>query len=91
MVLSIAPCRCIYPAHPFDQMKLVMNNRKHLWKYVRTMTFILVGLMNTVWIKPEDIGSWKNYLGYFLLLLAILEVIFILLHFTKQKSIRKHA
>ena len=36
------------------------------------MALILVGLMNTVFIRPEDIGSIKNYIGYALIFFSIL-------------------
>jgi len=35
--------------------------RKLIWTTIRTLTFLIIGLMNTVIIKPEDIGKWKNY------------------------------
>jgi len=30
---------------------------------------LLVGLMNTVFIRVEDINTWKNYVGYLFFLL----------------------
>ena len=31
---------------------------------------VLLGLMNTVFLKPEDIGSWRESVGVVLLVLA---------------------
>lgn len=31
---------------------------------------VLLGLMNTVFLKPEDIGSWREPVGVVLLVLA---------------------
>ena len=34
--------------------------------------------MNTLLIKPEDIGTWKNYVGYALLIIALFDIIFLI-------------
>jgi hypothetical protein len=47
-----------------------------VWTVIRAFTFWLVGLMNTAFIKAQDIGTWKNYVGYILLFLALVDTIF---------------
>ena len=37
------------------------------------VTTLVIGLFNTVFIRPEDIGTWKNYVGYGSLLAAALD------------------
>ncbi|HKJ79738.1 MAG TPA: hypothetical protein VKA10_09385 [Prolixibacteraceae bacterium] len=49
--------------------------KKH-WAIVRTILFIVIGLMNTVFIRPEDTGSWNNNAGYGFLLLAVVDTFF---------------
>jgi hypothetical protein len=44
-----------------------MTRKMKYWQIFRTLTFIVVGLLNTAFIRVEDIGSWKNYIGYLLL------------------------
>lgn len=44
------------------------------WMYWRPATFLVVGLMNTAFIRAEDAGTWKNYLGCLLLLLALIDL-----------------
>jgi hypothetical protein len=56
------------------------------WSIIRTATFILIGLMNTVLIRPEDIGSWKNYAGHFFLLMAVVDVYFSVRNFVKRRN-----
>jgi hypothetical protein len=56
------------------------------WSIIRTAMFILVGLMNTVFIRPEDIGSWKNYIGYLFLLIAVVDAFFIVKKIFLKKS-----
>lgn len=34
--------------------------------------------MNTVFVKPEDVGTWKNYLGYGLLIFAFVDTFFLI-------------
>ena len=57
-----------------------------VWNYIRTIIFYLLGLMNTIFIKPEDVGSMKNYIGYIFLILAILDTIFKVKSIITQKK-----
>ena len=62
----------------------MVNKGRFLWVVVRTITFVIVGLFNTVFIQPEDIGTWKNYLGYGLLILALIDVILLIKNRNKK-------
>lgn len=59
--------------------------KKH-WRIIRTAIFYLIGLMNTIFIKPENIGSWENYLGYLILLLAVVDTIVIIMKYLRNKK-----
>ena len=48
------------------------------WEIARILLFVVIGSMNTVFIKTEDIGTWKNYLGYLVLFIAAVEVLFLI-------------
>ena len=50
----------------------------------RTLGFILIGLMNTLWAKPEDIGTWKTWFGYCFLVLAAADIILLLIYWRKN-------
>ena len=54
-----------------------MNSTKKHWPYIRVLLFIIVGLFNTVLIQPEDVGTWKNYLGYALLVVGVIDAFFL--------------
>lgn len=41
-----------------------------LWHLLRTLLFWVVGLLDTAFSPPEDVGSWKYYLGWAFLVLA---------------------
>lgn len=63
-----------------------MSKGKFFWTIIRTLTFIIVGLMNTLLIRPGEIGSWKNYLGYALLLLAAYDIAMLIYRFIFKKE-----
>ncbi|WP_340111849.1 hypothetical protein [Maribellus mangrovi] len=47
-------------------------------------TTLVVGLFNTVFIRPEDIGTWKNYVGYAFLVICLVNVIILFLIIRKR-------
>ena len=61
----------------------IMVQLKSYWPILRTLTFIIVGLFNTVLIREEDIGTWKNYTGYVLLIIGIADAVFLIIKFIK--------
>lgn len=50
---------------------------RDLWHFSRTLGFWIVGAFNTVLIRPEDVGSWKNYVGWGLIALAVLDTVLV--------------
>ncbi len=64
-----------------------MSSMKKSWPVIRMLLFLVVGFMNTVLIRPEDVGTWKNYLGYALLLLGIIDAVLLARkYFNKKKT-----
>jgi len=63
-----------------------MKAQKQNWRIVRTLLFVIIGLLNTVFIRPEDIGTWKNYLGYGFLLIAVIDIFFIIKKYLKRNG-----
>ena len=47
------------------------------------LTTLLLGLMNTVFVKPEDEGSWRIYIGCFFLLIAAVNIVFLIIRLRK--------
>jgi hypothetical protein len=43
---------------------------KAVWHLQRTVLFWIIGLLNTVFLRAEDLGSWKNWVGWAVLLIA---------------------
>jgi len=53
------------------------------------ITATIVGMMNTVLLNPEDIGTWKNYLGIFFLIIAAVNFILIFVLFSNHREKNK--
>lgn len=53
--------------------KVTTGKAAATWFYIRTLGFWIVGLMNTVLARPEDIGSVKYWIGWVLLAIAVLD------------------
>ncbi len=48
---------------------------KDLWHLQRTLLFWVIGILNTALIRPADVGSWKNLLGWAILLVASIDTL----------------
>ncbi|OZV68007.1 hypothetical protein CA834_10165 [Winogradskyella aurantia] len=66
-----------------------MKSLKNNWTIARTLLFIIIGLLNTVFIKPEDVGTWKNYVGYGVLLIAIVDIFTLVKPYLKRNKNEK--
>lgn len=66
-----------------------MKSLKKHWTIARTLLFVIIGLKNTVFIRPEDIGTWKNYVGYGVLLVAIVDIFFLVKQYLKRNNNEK--
>ena len=67
-------------------MKNNKVSKKKIQAVVRILTAIVIGLMNTVFIRPEDVGSWENYVGYLFLIIAAIDLFYLLLMSFKQSK-----
>ncbi|TNE62191.1 MAG: hypothetical protein EP344_05255 [Bacteroidetes bacterium] len=63
-----------------------MGKPKVTWTISRTALFVVIGLLNTVFVRPEDIGSWKNYAGYGFLLLALVDAVVLVREYIRSRS-----
>lgn len=65
-------------------MKKKDSKKKLMWDVSRTLLFTIIGLMNTIFAKPEDIGSYKNYLGMLFLVIAAVDALVLIFNFKKR-------
>ncbi len=63
-----------------------MTKEKRNWGLVRILSLVIIGLLNTVFLKPEDMGSWKNYAGFLFMLLAAINVVFLVVQQQKETA-----
>jgi hypothetical protein len=74
------------------QLSRLMHARgggRALWHVERTTLFWVIGLMNTVWIRAGDVGTWKNYLGWAILTVAVVDTV--VLFRNERAAIRERA
>ncbi|MBK8974741.1 MAG: hypothetical protein IPM29_02335 [Planctomycetes bacterium] len=48
---------------------------KAVWHLIRTVGFWVIGLVDTLLRRPEDFGTWRPYVGWILLLIAVADTI----------------
>lgn len=56
-----------------------MKKNRTLSLIIIIVTTLIVGLFNTVLLRPEDVGTWKNYVGYAFLLICLVNVVILLI------------
>jgi len=62
------------------------NGSKEVWHVLRTVVFWIIGLGNTVFVNTVDAGTWKNWLGWIMLGLAVADTIALL---RKERTVLK--
>lgn len=50
-----------------------MRNKKINYLII-IITTLIIGLFNTLFIRPEDVGTWKNYVGYVFLVICAFNI-----------------
>lgn len=68
---------------PWDNWKMKKQNPA----VPRALLLIIIGLMNTVFIRPEDVGSWKNDVGIGLLILAAIQIVYLFVALRKRRKV----
>jgi hypothetical protein len=51
---------------------------KIMWWMFRTTIFLFVGLRFTLYIEPGEVGSFEHYLGFVMLVVAIVDGSFVI-------------
>jgi len=50
------------------------------------VTTLAIGLFNTLFIRPEDVGTWKNFAGYVFLIIAMVNIVILILAIRKRNT-----
>jgi hypothetical protein len=85
VVLGLVCLAILWNLFKLAQRLYRAGGRKDLWHFQRTLLFWVIGLLNTLFARPEDVGSWKYYLGWGFLAIAIADTI--ALHFKERAAI----
>ena len=64
------------------------GGNRALWHEQRTVLFWIIGLLNTVAIDPADAGTWKNWLGWLILAVAVADTVLLIL---KERAVLAEA
>ena len=67
-------------------MKNNKVSKKKRQTFIRILAAIVIGLMYTVLIRREDVRSWENYVGYLFLIIAAIDLFYLLLMSFKQSK-----
>ena len=61
------------------------NRKWWIWSIQRTILFWIVGLFNTALLRPEDVGGWKNWVGWFIIGFAVADTIHLLIRWRSTR------
>lgn len=70
VVLGLVALAVLWNLLGLGRRLLQVGGGRAVWHLVRTLGFWMVGLLNTVLVRPEDVGSWKHVLGWVFILTA---------------------
>lgn len=62
-----------------------MKRNRLLNQIIIVAITLLVGLFNTLLLRPEDAGTWKNYVGYAFLIIAFVNIIILVFIIRKNR------
>ena len=64
-----------------------MKKSERFWRFITLIIApISIGLANIILIKPEDVGNWKSYFGYALLLLGLVNLVLFVINLKKAQK-----
>lgn len=64
-----------------------MKKSKLFWRISRTLLFLFIGLNYTILLKTEAVGSWRNYLGYVFLIIALIDTVLLIKYFINKRKL----
>jgi hypothetical protein len=73
IVLGIVTSAVLYNLAQLGRRVYGMGRGRGVWHLTRTLTFWVVGLLNTVLAPPEEVGSRKYLLGWAFVAIAIVD------------------
>ena len=75
IVLSLISLAILWNLTQVGRRLYRTGGSKDLWHLMRTLLLWILGLGDTVFIRPEDAGSWKYIAGWVFLVLAVVDTV----------------
>jgi len=75
IVIVLIVCAIAWNLFRLSQRLYRSNGSKEVWHVLRTVLFWIIGLGNTVFVKTADAGTWRNWLGWIMLGLAVADTV----------------
>ena len=74
-VIGLASATVLWNLIQLGRLLDADGGNKAVWHLARTVLFWFLGLGNGVWVKPEDAGTWQEWVGWLLLVAAIADTV----------------
>jgi hypothetical protein len=71
VVIGLAATVVLWNVVQLGRLLHARGGGRALWHGQRTLLFWILGLGNTVWVAPEDAGTWRVWVGGVLLVIAV--------------------
>jgi hypothetical protein len=59
---------------------------KLLWTIQRTILFWIIGVLNTLFLRPEHVGGWRQWVGIVFLVIALADTIALIVGFVRRRQ-----
>jgi len=73
VVIGLAGAAALWSFVGLSIRMYASGGRRSLWHVQRTLLFWIVGFLNTALIRPEHIGTWRNTVGWIMIILAAVD------------------
>jgi Na+/melibiose symporter-like transporter len=77
IVLSLFGVAILWNLFRLGQRLHRHGGRRDLWHMQRTVLFWILGLLNTLFARPENVGSWKYWVGLGFVVVAAVDSFFV--------------
>jgi hypothetical protein len=75
VVIGLIVAAILWNVLQLSRKMYALGGQSAAWHVLRTTLFWIIGLGYTVWVRPEDAGTWRNWMGYAVLILAVADTI----------------
>ncbi len=84
VVMGLVICALLYSLAQLTRRLYRAGGTKDAWHVQRTVLFWIVGLLNTVLLRPEHVDSWRPWVGWLFLVAAAVNTVTL---FIKERAI----